>query len=78
MSVLVDSSKTGFSQPFALRKLRVGKFSWSSLGALLLIGVLVVGLPKVAFTVSLLAYFVVFLVLELAILQKQTTPEAIQ
>jgi hypothetical protein len=39
-------------------------------------GVLVLGLPKVPLAVSLLSYFVLFLVLELAILQKQTTPEA--
>ena len=40
MSVLVDSSKTRLSQPVVLRRLRVPKLAWSSLGALLLIGVL--------------------------------------
>jgi hypothetical protein len=38
-------------------------------------GVLVLGLPKVPLAVSLLAYFVAFLVLELAILQKKTSPQ---
>lgn len=34
-------------------------------------GVLVLGLPKVPLAVSLLAYFVVFLVFEIAVLQRQ-------
>lgn len=38
-------------------------------------GVLLLGLPKLPLALSLLAYFVVFLVLELAILQKRTTPQ---
>ena len=38
-------------------------------------GVLLLGLPKLPLALSLLAYFVVFLVLELAILQKMTTPQ---
>lgn len=38
-------------------------------------GVLLLGLPKLPLALSLLAYFVVFLVLELAILQKKTTPQ---
>ncbi len=38
-------------------------------------GILVLGLPKVPLAVSLLAYFVLFLVLELAILQKRTSPQ---
>jgi hypothetical protein len=38
-------------------------------------GVLLLGLPRVPLALSLLAYFVVFLVLELAILQKKTTPQ---
>jgi branched-subunit amino acid ABC-type transport system permease component len=41
------------------------------LGAFVL-GVLVAGLPKVPFTISLLSYFVVFLVLELAVLSRRT------
>ena len=41
------------------------------LGAFVL-GVLVAGLPKVPFTVSLLSYFVGFLVLELAVLSRRT------
>jgi hypothetical protein len=41
------------------------------LGAVV-VGVLVVGLPKVPLTVSLLSYFVVFLVLELAVLSRRT------
>lgn len=36
--------------------------------------ILALGLPKVPLAVSLLSYFVLFLVLELAILQKRTTP----
>jgi hypothetical protein len=39
-------------------------------------GVLLLGLPKLPLALSLLAYFVVFLVLELAILQKKTSPRA--
>ena len=42
------------------------------LGALL-VGVLVVGLPKLPLTFSLLAYFVAFLVLELAVLSRRAT-----
>ena len=38
-------------------------------------GVLLLGLPKVPLAVSLLAYFVAFLVLELAILQRKTSPQ---
>ena len=40
--------------------------------AAVLAGVLVAGLPKVPFTVSLLAYFVAFLVLELTVLSRRT------
>jgi hypothetical protein len=40
------------------------------LGAVIL-GVLFVGLPKLPFTISLLSYFVVFLVLELAVLSRR-------
>ena len=40
------------------------------LGAVL-VGVLVAGLPKVPFVVSLLAYFVAFLVLELSVLSRR-------
>jgi len=39
-------------------------------------GILWLGLPKVQLAVSLLAYFVVFLVVELAILHRQTTRPA--
>jgi hypothetical protein len=42
------------------------------LGALL-VGVLLVGLPKLPLTFSLLAYFVAFLVLELAVLSRRAT-----
>jgi hypothetical protein len=42
------------------------------LGAVVL-GVLVVGLPKLPLTFSLLAYFVAFLVLELAVLSRRPT-----
>ena len=42
------------------------------LGAVL-VGVLVVGLPKLPFTFSLLAYFVAFLVLELAVIARRPT-----
>lgn len=38
--------------------------------------ILVLGLPKVPLAVSLLAYFVLFLVLELALVQKRTTAPA--
>jgi branched-subunit amino acid ABC-type transport system permease component len=34
-------------------------------------GVLVLGLPKVPLAISLLAYFVLFLVFEISVLQKQ-------
>ena len=40
------------------------------LGAVV-VGVLFVGLPKLPFTISLLSYFVVFLVLELAVLSRR-------
>jgi hypothetical protein len=36
--------------------------------------VLALGLPKVPLTISLLSYFVVFLVMELALLHKRTSP----
>jgi hypothetical protein len=39
--------------------------------AAVLVGVLVVGLPKLPLTFSLLAYFVAFLVLELAVLSRR-------
>jgi hypothetical protein len=39
-------------------------------------GVLVLGLPKVSLAVSLLGYFVVFLVFELTVLQRRTGPAA--
>jgi hypothetical protein len=42
------------------------------LGAVV-VGVLVVGLPKLPLTFSLLAYFVAFLVLELAVLSRRPT-----
>jgi len=42
------------------------------LGAVL-VGVLVVGVPKLPLTFSLLAYFVAFLVLELAVLSRRPT-----
>jgi hypothetical protein len=35
------------------------------------LGVLFVGLPKLPFTISLLSYFVAFLVLELAVLSRR-------
>jgi hypothetical protein len=38
-------------------------------------GVLLLGLPRVPLAVSLLAYFVAFLVLEIAILQRKTSPQ---
>lgn len=38
--------------------------------------VLALGLPKVPLAISLLSYFVLFLVLELAVLQKRTTAPA--
>ena len=44
----------------------------SVLLAAVVLGVLFFGLPKVPFTVSLLSYFVVFLVLELAVLSRRT------
>jgi hypothetical protein len=40
-----------------------------------LAGVLLLGLPKVPLAISLLAYFVAFLVVELAILQRRTSPQ---
>ena len=39
--------------------------------AAVVVGVLAAGLPKVPFTVSLLSYFVFFLVLELAVLSRR-------
>lgn len=36
--------------------------------------ILLLGLPKLPLAISLLSYFVVFLVVELAIVQKHTTP----
>lgn len=39
-------------------------------------GVLLLGLPKVPLALSLLAYFVVFLVFELAVLHRKTSPRA--
>ena len=47
------------------------------LGAVL-VGVLVVGLPKLALTFSLLAYFVAFLVLELAVISRRPTGASAQ
>ena len=47
------------------------------LGAVL-VGVLVVGLPKLPLTFSLLAYFVAFLVLELAVLSRRPTGQGAQ
>jgi hypothetical protein len=47
------------------------------LGALLL-GVLVVGLPKLPLTFALLGYFVAFLVLELAVLSRRPTGASAQ
>jgi hypothetical protein len=41
--------------------------------AAVLVGVLVFGLPKLPLTFSLLAYFVVFLVLELAVVSRRPT-----
>jgi branched-subunit amino acid ABC-type transport system permease component len=47
------------------------------LGAVL-VGVLVVGLPKLPLTFSLLAYFVAFLVLELAVISRRPTGASAQ
>ena len=47
------------------------------LGALL-VGVLLVGLPKLPLTFSLLAYFVAFLVLELAVVSRRPTGASAQ
>jgi len=41
--------------------------------AAVVVAVLLLGLPKVPLAVSLLAYFVVFLVLELALIQRRTS-----
>ena len=41
--------------------------------AAVIVGVMVVGLPKLPLTFSLLAYFVAFLVLELAVLSRRPT-----
>jgi len=43
-----------------------------------LLGVLVVGLPKLPLTFSLLAYFVAFLVLELAVISRRPTGASAQ
>jgi hypothetical protein len=43
-----------------------------------LVGVLVFGLPRLPLTFSLLAYFVVFLVLELAVVSRRPTGERAQ
>ena len=47
------------------------------LGAVL-VGVLVAGLPKLPLTFSILAYFVAFLVLELAVISRRGTGERAQ
>jgi hypothetical protein len=47
------------------------------LGAVL-VGVLVLGLPKLPLTFSLLAYFVAFLVLELAVISRRATGASAQ
>jgi hypothetical protein len=47
----------------------------AALLATVVAAVLVLGLPKVPLAVSLLAYFVLFLAFELAILQRKTTSE---
>jgi hypothetical protein len=39
-------------------------------------GIVLLGLPKVPFVLSLLAYFVLFLVFELAVLQRRTSARA--
>ena len=39
-------------------------------------GVLVLGLPRVPLAVALLSYFVLFLVMELTILHRRTSPMA--
>lgn len=44
--------------------------------AAVVLAVLYLGLPKVPLAISLLGYFVLFLVFELRILHKRTTPEA--
>lgn len=64
MSVLVDSTKTRFSQPLVWRRFRVAKLAWSSLFALLLIGVLV----------ALLAYPLVLLFLKSFIVSRPGEP----
>lgn len=64
MSVLVDSSKTRFSQPLVLRRFRVAKLAWSSLFALLLIGILV----------ALLAYPMALLFIKSFILSQPGQP----
>ena len=46
--------------------------------AAVLVGVLVLGLPKVPLTFALLAYFVAFLVLELAVISRRATGERAQ
>lgn len=44
--------------------------------AAVVLGVIYLGLPKVPLAISLLSYFVLFLVFELRVLHKRTTPEA--
>ena len=46
--------------------------------AAVLVGVLVVGLPKLPLTFALLAYFVAFLVLELAVISRRATGASAQ
>jgi branched-subunit amino acid ABC-type transport system permease component len=46
--------------------------------AAVLVGVLAVGLPRVPFTVSLLAYFVAFLVLELTVLSRRAAGTGVE
>jgi putative effector of murein hydrolase LrgA (UPF0299 family) len=41
-------------------------------------GVLLLGLPKLPLAASLLSYFVLFLVMELAILHRRTTPARLE
>lgn len=44
--------------------------------AAVVLGVIYLGLPKVPLAISLLSYFVLFLVFELRVLHKRTTPAA--
>ena len=64
MSVLVDSSKTQSCQAIVLKRRPFGKFPWSLIGALLLIGVLVL----------LLAYPMVLLFLKSFIVSRPGQP----